>query len=206
MRILTFTDMHGSMKAFKIIKQRAKKADLILNCGDFTNFGQNQKSIIKKFDKLNKPMLIIHGNHEIKTEIEKLCKKTKNIIFLHEKTRTIKNILILGHGGGGFSLSSNRFDKKIIIKFKERISKFKKTKKENKKIILMTHAPPYKTNIDNIGGEHCGSKSYREFIVKNKPNYAFSGHLHEDVIKKTSDKIKKTIIVNPGPIGRIYEV
>ncbi len=201
MRILAFSDMHGSHKAFKMLKKKASKVDLIINCGDFTIFGNDQIRLMKKLDKLGKPMLLIHGNHETRTTLEKDCRKFKNLIFVHKKAKIIKNLLILGHGGGGFSLKDKEFDKKVVPKFKEKI---KKAKKKDLKVIFMSHAPPYKTKADLIMDEHCGSKSYRDFILKNKINYNFCGHLHETF--GAMDKIKKCFVVNPGPGGMMFEV
>ena len=72
-------------------------------------------------------------------------------------------------------------------------------KKENK-IILVTHAPPYKTKIDEIWGEHAGNKSIRKFIEQTKPVLAVSGHLHECV---GGDMIRKTRVINPGYKGKV---
>ena len=91
------------------------------------------------------------------------------------------------------------FEKTSKTKFNKIIGKNK-----DKKIILVTHAPPYKTNVDRIAGGHCGNKSIRHFIDKNKIDLVVCGHLHENFGKE--DKIKKTRIINPGPFGKIVEI
>lgn len=99
---------------------------------------------------------------------------------------------------GGFSLTDERFEK---------ISKtWEKEIKENKdkKIILVTHAPPYGTKLDRALGEHCGNKSIAKFIKNNKVELAISGHFHENFGKR--DKIGSTKLINPGPYGRLYKI
>jgi len=77
-------------------------------------------------------------------------------------------------------------------------------KNKGKKIILVTHAPPYRTNLDNIEGDSCGNKAIRNFIDKVKPDLVISGHLHENAGK--GDKIKNTRLINPGPFGKIIVI
>jgi len=78
-------------------------------------------------------------------------------------------------------------------------------------ILLNTHCPPYNTRLDlapkldknlkpiTAMGQpimvHVGSKSIRKFIEKYQPLMGLHGHIHESY---ASDKIGKTIVVNPG--------
>ncbi len=72
MKILGFTDMHGSLSALKKLKKKAKKADIVLCLGDFTIFGDNLIYFLKKINNFGKPVLMIHGNHEYRREIQDL--------------------------------------------------------------------------------------------------------------------------------------
>ena len=200
MKILAFTDLHLSSSAFNKIKSRVKKQnpDLLVCAGDISIFEQGLNPILKKFNKLKKPMLLIHGNHETDKVLRKLCKRYKNLFFIHKKQYKQNNNLFLGYGGGGFSLTDPEF-KKVGKKFSKIIKK-----NRDKKIILITHAPPYKTKTDLIVGSHCGNKTLRNFITKNKINLHICGHLHENFNKK--DKIKKTEVINPGPYGKIIKI
>ena len=75
---------------------------------------------------------------------------------------------------------------------------------KDKKIILLTHAPPYRTKLDKLGRNYAGNKSFRNFIEKYKIDLHICGHLHENFGKE--DKIKNTKIINPGPFGKIVEI
>ncbi|MAG45251.1 MAG: hypothetical protein CMH63_00570 [Nanoarchaeota archaeon] len=198
MKLFLFTDPHGDKKTiFNLIKKIKKsKPDLILCAGDLTNFGDNLRGLILKFESLKIPMLIIPGNHETNSDLNKALKKTKNILNLHKKSYELNNYLFFGYGLRGFEEINK--DLEIII------PQFKKTVKDHQ-VILMTHQPPYNTKLDylkDIG--HQGNKSIRKFIRIIKPILAISGHLHENENKK--DKIYSTKILNPGTNGMVIEV
>ena len=53
MRILAISDIHGSQKALKRLKNTSKKVDLILIAGDITVFGSHIEDIMKKINYLN---------------------------------------------------------------------------------------------------------------------------------------------------------
>jgi Icc-related predicted phosphoesterase len=89
--------------------------------------------------------------------------------------------------------------------FEKTARKFEKRLKPNdKKYVLMTHAPPYGTKLDALLDGHCGNKSIRGFIQRTKPDYAFSGHIHENEGKR--DRLGKTRLINPGPFGMVVSV
>ena len=174
MKILAFTDIHGSITKLKKIQQKTKKnkPDIILCLGDFTIFERHIDEIMRKINSLNTPTYIIPGNHETTKILDKLCTKYKNLNFIHKKITRIKKYTLTGYGEGGFGTTDKKFEKFI---------KANKKKLENKKIILMTHGPPYKTKLDYIDylKKHVGCKSYANFIKQYKPVLALSGHLHE---------------------------
>ena len=200
MKLLAFTDLHLSSVAFKKIKSKAKrqKPDLLISAGDLTIFEHGLDFILNKLNNFNVKTLLIHGNHETASIMKRLCKKYKNIVFIHKKQYTRNGYIFLGYGGGGFSIIEPFFyntGKKF-----QRIIKNSK----GKKIIFVTHAPPYGTKVDLIVGEHCGNKTYRDFIIKNKVDLHICGHLHENFGKK--GKLKNTEIINPGPYGKVIKI
>ena len=200
MKILAFTDLHLSSVAYKKLKLKLKrqKPDLLVCAGDVSIFEQGLDFILKKLDKFNKKTLIINGNHESDKVLNRLCKKYNNLIFMHKKFYKTNDTIFFGYGGSGFSLIEPEFYK-TGEKFQKIIRKNK-----DKKIIFITHAPPYKTNVDLIVGSHCGNKTFRNFVIRNKIDLYICGHLHENFGKK--DHIKKTHILNPGPYGKIIKI
>jgi len=202
MRILAFTDTHAYLPDINKILKKAKKEKpaLMICAGDMTMFG-NGIELIKKLD-IGIPLLIIPGNHEIPEEINYMAKKFPFIKNIHLKHFISGSYLFLGCGGGGFTQHHAEFEQSEE-KFATAIKKLK-VQDHKHKVILVTHQPPYKTKVDAIYNEHAGSKSIRKFIEKYKPALCITGHLHENFGKK--DKIGDTLIINPGPEGKIIEI
>lgn len=207
MKLLVFTDMHGSLAALKKIETKAKQASLIVCLGDFTIFGQKQDKILKAFHDFDKLFLLIHGNHENGAVVDQQCKKYKNILFIHKKILRIGNLIFMGYGGDGFSFRDKQFETIFAPRFADGIKKYKtKIEAEGKKAktFLLLHGPPYGSKVDAIHGEHCGNKSFRDFYLKNKIDFVFSGHIHESA--GAVEHIKGTTLMNPGPLGMLVEV
>jgi len=200
MKILAFTDLHLSNIAVKKLKKKIKKnnPDILVCAGDISIFEEGLDIMLNKLSKLKKKIIIINGNHEEDNVMKKLCKAYSNIIYIHKKHYVEQNVLFLGYGGSGFST--------IEPEFYNTGEKFASIIKENKdkKVVLITHAPPYKTTVDLIVDQHCGNKTLRNFISRHRIDITICGHLHENFGRK--DKIKKTEIINPGPYGKILTI
>jgi len=197
MNLLVFSDLHGSMKTLKGIVSKSKSADLVLCLGDLTIFEQNLKGLLAELGRIEKPVLLIPGNHEHGPTLEKLSKAYGNMVYMDKKIFENDQVLIYGIEGNGFSIKDKHFEN-VSKKFLPLI------KASKKKFILMTHAPPHGTTLDKLQDGHCGNKSIRAFIKKTRPVYAFSGHIHENSGNK--DKIGDTIVLNAGPKGTIIKV
>ena len=200
MKILAFTDLHLSSYAFKKIKSKVKKQkpDLLISAGDLTIFEHGLDFILNKLNSFNVKTLLIHGNHETASVMKKLCKRYKNLVFMHKKQYNHNGYVFLGYGGSGFALIEPEF-----YKAGENFSKIIR-KNKSKKIIFVTHAPPFGTKLDLIVTSHCGNKTFRNFALKSKIDLYICGHLHENFGKE--DRIKKTRIVNPGPYGKMIKI
>ncbi|MBW2968835.1 metallophosphoesterase family protein [Candidatus Woesearchaeota archaeon] len=191
MKILSFTDTHENLTALRRIEKQASKADVLVCAGDITIFETHIDAMMKRLGKIKKPILIIPGNHETPAVLRKYCSFYKNMRFIHNKLYKFQEYYFLGWGGGGFSQIEKEFEKLI-----------KKTNIHGKKVILVTHAPPYNTKLDVISKKHYGSKSITRYIQKNKNIILhICGHFHEN--QGRQDKINQTKIINPGPAGEI---
>ena len=199
MKILTFVDLHSNISALKKIIRKSKQADLLLCAGDISLFEKQLDKIFELLTQAKKPVLIIHGNHEEPTTLTKLCKRYKNIVFIHKKIKSFDKAVFIGFGGEGFSLTSKDFEH--FIKKKKR--ELNELKKKNRKLVLITHAPPF-GYLDKVDSHHAGNKSFRDFILRFKPLLHICGHFHEHA-KKTA-MLGKTKIINPGPEGKIIQI
>ncbi|MFH0752898.1 MAG: metallophosphoesterase [archaeon] len=193
MKVLAFTDLHGSKKAVKQILKKAEKADLLVCAGDISDWGKHDKEILKELEKANKPMLLIPGNHELIEELAITAQQFNYVIYLHKGSYQFGEYIFFGYGNQGFSAEEKEF---------ERIAnQFKKTLKKNDKVILVTHGPPHGTQLDYIHGRHAGCKTITRFIKEINPAVSISGHLHETFGVK--QVLGRTLLINPGPEGKI---
>lgn len=204
MKFLAVSDPHGSKKAFNAIKKKSKKVDYILLAGDFTIFGNNIRKIMKDYDSLDVPVLLIPGNHEIPEEVEAIAAKHDNLFYIDEMLVELGSTMIFAIEGNGFAQKDRHFEA-VAKKLIPTIKKKKKEYGKDFKLILMTHAPVYNTTTDKIwGDEHCGNDSIRKFIMKHKPLISIVGHIHETF--GAEDTVGDTKVINPGPEGVVIEL
>lgn len=196
MKIIVFTDIHGDLFALEEVRMQAKNADLAICLGDISYFEHDIDFLVDVLNGFPIPVLLLHGNHEQKETIELLCEHYPNVHFMHEKIFEKDNFIFMGYGGDGFSKSDSKF-----LEWSKSIEKsldFEKT-------ILLLHGPPYNTNLDvPIEGTHCGNKTTRKFIDRNKPLLVLAGHIHE--CEERDDWIEETYLLNPGPFGYIIDL
>ena len=199
MKILAFADTHLSVPAVQRIMKRAPEADILVCPGDISWFGVGLKNILAALDKLNKPLYIIPGNHEEPTDdLETLCKKLKNVHYVHKKVLKIHGFTFFFWGTGGFAPRDRGFEKAMDA--------FKKTITKDDKVILVTHGPAFGTPLDHLAwAGHVGSQSQRKFLVEIKPVLHISGHLHEHMYEKHLFQ-KRTVLVNAGAAGTMIEI
>ncbi len=197
MKILAFTDTHNDPQGLAEIARKAKQEnpDMLICCGDVSNFGSDLVSAGRKLNALAKKILIVPGNHETPEEVVLLCQKFKNFINLHEQFFEDGGFLFFGYGTGGFAMRDPYFEKKVATW---------KKKMAGKKIVFVTHAPIYNTKLDFLHNRHLGNKSTRTFIEDVQPALTLCGHFHENEKKK--DKVKNALVINPGFDGMIVNI
>jgi Icc-related predicted phosphoesterase len=195
MKILAFTDIHASSSYLKIISRKAQHADILICCGDFTLFMRGFAKVINALRALKKPVLILHGNHEDETQLHAAA--GGNIISLHRQPSQIGDYLFLGHGGGGFALIDKALEK--------RLPTLKKYAQGAKKLIFITHGPPFGTELDYLPwAEHVGCRTIKEAIRTLQPHLYLCGHLHENF--RVKQQLGRTLMINPGPEGVLIEI
>jgi len=195
MRAILFSDIHGSIKSINRIIRESRTADVMLSCGDITNFEAGLEGILRRLDSAGIPVFIVPGNHESPQKVERICSLLKNVKSVHKRALSYKNLLIIGYGSGGFSSREKEF-KKAAEEFSRIIRK-----NPEKKVVMLTHAPPHGTRLDLLDGRHVGSRDISDFIRKNKVDLLVCGHLHENsgIIEERG----RTTILNPGKFMKI---
>ncbi len=199
-KIMVVADIHGEFEKFSRIVDKTKEHDfdLVICPGDFTDVfntpeGYSQvditELILQKLLSFGKPVFCVPGNHDPYDTLDLLDEYNVNI---HGRVKKLKGLEFVGFGGAAtpFNTKFEPTEEEIKETLDKRANDIKG------KFILVTHNPPFGTNLDKTEtGEHVGSKSIREFIEKNKPLLAISAHIHE---AGGIDKLGETTLFYPG--------
>ena len=141
MKFLTFTDLHEDKQMLNELLTRAAKKDVdfVVCCGDISTFGNGFAYNLKKLNALGKKVYLIPGNHEEGAEFAGIVAQFSNVVNLDRNAKVIGDYVFLGYGGGGFTLQDTEFRK---------IAREWYGKYNGRKIILITHQPPFGTKLD----------------------------------------------------------
>ncbi|RLG55226.1 MAG: YfcE family phosphodiesterase [Candidatus Hydrothermarchaeota archaeon] len=197
MLLVCISDLHGNLRGIERINF---SPDLLIVAGDITNFGREREaeSILKQLLKITDKILVVPGNCDY-PEVSKVLDELE--INLWCRGKIIDRIGFFGVGGSNptpFNTPLEYSEEEIKACLNEGFTKVKEAEIK----ILVSHPPPYNTKVDRISsGLYVGSRAIREFIEKTQPSLVLCGHIHE---ARGIDKIKNTIIVNPGPLHRGY--
>jgi Icc-related predicted phosphoesterase len=171
-RALIFSDIHSDTKALE--KLMDIEADYYFAAGDLVNFGRGLDRIAEILRKRESKMYVMPGNHESTRDIASLCARFGFVNF-HEKIMQIgeTNVAGLGYSNPTPFDTPGEYSEQEIA---DRLHKFA----DLHPLVLICHCPPFNTALDRISeGRHAGSRSVREFIEKQQPEYFFCGHIHE---------------------------
>ena len=200
MKILAASDIHGDMNLVRNLAKKAEKenVDLVILCGDLTYGDNPPPGLIKSFTDKGKKVMLVPGNHDTSATIDFLS-RLYNAINLHGYAYKMDDIGFFGFGSaslGPFPVSEDQ----IYSKLK---SNFRKIKDARKKVMI-THAHPSGSVMENFSQFISGSDAVRQAIDSFKPDILLCGHVHE--ASGIEEKIGKTLVINAGKYGRIIEL
>lgn len=200
MKMLVGTDFHGFKPAFESFAREAsrQKADIIIICGDITNFGtaENAKSLLSIVASVNILGFFVPGNCD-PPSITGL--NFDSLRCIHGVGTLLGDLLFLGVGGSPITPFKTFFEmdeEEIFRVLQTGLSSINNAVRGSHEMLIVSHSPPKNTRLDRTAlGLHVGSKSLRKFIEKHKPLAVVCGHIHE---ARGEDSMGKTLIVNPG--------
>lgn len=188
MKLLALADLHGDYSHVEAIRKKAGDFDALVIPGDITNFGPDELAY-KLFEMFDEPIMAVPGNCDNISLLKILEEKS---ISLHNSSYTIGDLTFIGLGGSNptpFNTPFELSEKKIG----ELIGKLLSGLNTNKKIILISHAPPRNTT-DRLALGNVGSEALERFM--GRFDLVVCGHIHE---ARGEVMVKGTLVVNPGP-------
>ncbi len=200
MRILAFTDIHGSYKKVHTVLAEQRDYDVVIIGGDLTTVGSPREAedAIRLFQSHERPLLVVAGNMD-----PPALDQTFEALGVSINARGV-----VMNGVGFFGVSASPFtpmNTPYEISEDEILQRAEAGWKEVQSArvkVFVSHAPPRTTTVDTIMlGQHVGSTAVRSFIEQHQLDAVVCGHIHE---ARGLDRIGKTQIVNCGPAGRGY--
>jgi Icc-related predicted phosphoesterase len=196
MKIVALTDIHGRTERLSDLAGDLAAADLLLLCGDLTNFGHRPEAevVLTAVRSHNPHVLAVPGNCDYPDISAYLAREGIN---LHATHVVLNGVAFLGLGG---SLpcpghTPNEFTDDELASF---LAQAAAGPAHDLPWILVSHQPPRDTALDRVrSGMHVGSRAVGAFIEEHRPLVCFTGHIHEAA---GMDSIGPTKIINPGPL------
>lgn len=193
MKLFCLSDIHGDFGIITRAKRWTDDYDLILISGDITHF--NSKMVAEKMVESLKTLgriLLVPGNCDLP---ETHMVFEDEAVSLHGQGRVIEDIGFFGVGGSPitpfdtpFEISEDAISNLLNEGYKEIIG--------CKKKIMVSHPPPYGTEVDKTkDGKHGGSKAVYDFIKNFDIDMVLCGHIHE---ARGEDRINDTLVINNG--------
>ncbi len=200
MKILAAGDLHGDFSLTKRLAERAKKenVDLVVLCGDLTDFEKSTDNMIGPFKKIGKKVLLIPGNHESLATADFLAEfyDVKNI---HGYSVKYEDVGFFGCSGVNIGLHSIP-EKEIFDLFKQGFDKIRYLEKR----IMVSHVHPSKTKMAKMSNWVPGSTGVRQALDEFKPDLLLCSHVHE--AEGIEEMVGKTKVVNVGSEGKIIDI
>ncbi len=196
MRIVSFGDIHMSLRTIEQLAPELRAADLAILSGDLTNFGgcDDAAEVLAATRQFTGTVLAVAGNLDQRDVIDFL--RTEGV-SLHGESRRLGDLGIFGCGGSNFTpfhTPTELSDAEIAALLERghiRVA-------DRPRRLMVCHTPPAQTATDRIrSGQHVGSPAVRAFIEARQPDVCLTGHIHESA---GIDRIGRTTIVNAGAL------
>jgi Icc-related predicted phosphoesterase len=172
MKILAVADIHGAQYRLNLVLKNVKaySPDLVVLCGDITQFGPGELAT-NLLNQIPVKTLAIPGNIDTFDVDEGIM--ASNATYLHMRRVVIHGVSFVGIGR---EIPSSLAD----ISIDDGAEKTPLMKILDTTTVLVTHFPPFKLQDKIFIGTHGGSKELRTIVETCKPRLVLCGHIHED--------------------------
>jgi len=201
LRILSAGDIHGDIAQVKKLAAQAEKenVDLVILCGDITEFDKSADNMIGPFLAKKKKVLFIPGNHDSFATADFLA-EVYGIKNIHGYSVKYDDVGIFGCGGANIGPVTRLSEKEIFDMLKQGFDKIKYLGKR----IMVSHVHPSGSKMENFSKFVPGSDGVKKAIEKFQPDILLCSHVHE--AEGIEEMIGKTKVINVGRAGKIIEL
>ena len=197
MRLLLFSDVHNDWKTLEDLL--GVEADYYIAAGDQVTWSKGIDRCGEILRTRRDKVYVLPGNHESAEQVAGMCAR-HGLHDFHGRHFQAGRWHIAGLGYSNptpFNTPGEYSEPQIA----DRLARFA----ELDPLVLVCHAPPYGTALDQIRpGLHAGSRSIAEFIERHQPAYFVCGHIHE--AEGVAVEIGRTHARNVGKKGYLLEL
>lgn len=186
MKALVVSDIHSAFRRFRRVIS-AESFDVIVVCGDITDFAANHISQFLEAVE-DYTCIAVHGNCDPPEAVSLL--QSSDIHFIHGKSMELDTITFHGIGGSNYTpfFTPSEYSEEEI---KEIASNF--TFEEYN--VLVTHCPPKGVLDFTYTRKRAGSKAIAE--IADRFDVILCGHIHE----ARGIEERSFLAVNPGSVS-----
>jgi hypothetical protein len=200
MRVLAFSDLHGSIDIVERVLALERGFDAVVLAGDITTAGtpSELEKTIGRVAAFRKPVLAVAGNMDplpLERKLQQLG------VSIDSRGVTIGEAGFFGVSAAPATPmhTPNELSEREIMARAEAGWKCVTAARWK---IFVPHAAPKDTALDLLpSGKHAGSLAIRDFIRRRKPDATICGHIHE---ARGVDTVDGKPAVNCGPAGKGY--
>lgn len=199
MKILAFSDVHMNVDFLRQVVDEAETADVVVGAGDFATAGGSASAMIEILAQIEKPVVIVSGNHDNLLELTRLCSGVEHIHLLHGDGVNIDGVEFYGLGCEVPQMNE--------LKWNEWLSEEAAVNMLQacpEKCVLLTHSPAYGHCDLQIYGKNEGSVAILDCVKAKQPKLHLCGHIHNQW--GVSSLIGNTPTHNLGPSVNWFEV
>jgi len=199
MRIACISDLHGSLRGAEKLAEAG--AELLLVCGDITNFGGRAEAerLLQRLMEAVPKLLAVHGNCDTQGVLEALEDLG---VSLHGRGVRLGDVGFFGAGGSSrtpFGTPSELGEESIA----ELLERGYRMLSGCRSLVLVSHTPPRGVADLTLSGVSAGSEAVRRFVERAEPEFVVCGHIHE---AKGCYTLGRSRVVNSGMLREGFAV
>lgn len=197
MKILAFSDLHGSARHAADLVAASSEADLVIGAGDFCNMRQGLDEAMALLSEVSAPFVVVPGNAESFDELRSAAPESVEV--LHGTATTIGGLRLFGLGYGVPTTPFGAWSCDLSEDQATGMLKACVTAD-----VLIVHSPPKGVVDRTSAGQSVGSEAIHTTIERVQPKLALCGHIHDSW--RQTEMIGAAKVHNLGPFVTWLEV
>lgn len=199
MKILAFSDLHCDQKIAQEIVAASVSAEIVIGAGDFGAKGRDAADTIDILRAITVPTILVAGNHDYLSDLNRLCANWTNCHVLHGTSITLNGDTFFGLGYEIPSRSDRDWNQ--TMSEAEAATLLESCPSG---AVLVTHTPPFEHCDLQRNGLPEGSHAIRNTIATKQIKLNLCGHIHNSW--GASSTLANCPVHNLGPTINWFDI